>query len=143
MIDSSDAFGWANSVAMIGWALLIFTPRWKYTQGAINFAVLPVLFGVAYAFLIFSNLGNTGLDFSSMEAVRQLFSNDEALLAGWIHYLAFDLIVGALILKNGQKQGLHHAWLIPCLLGTFMLGPVGFLLYTVLRLALRKTATWD
>ena len=36
-----------------------------------------------------------GAGFDTLAGVRLLLSTPEALLAGWVHYLAFDLFIGA------------------------------------------------
>ena len=71
--------------------------------------------------------------FGSLDGVAALFVNREALLAGWIHYLAFDLLTGIFIVNNARKNGIGIALLLPCLFFTFMLGPVGLLLYLLIR----------
>jgi hypothetical protein len=55
------------------------------------------------------------------------------LLAGWVHYLFFDLFVGSFEVRDAQRHAISHVILLPCLLFTFMLGPIGFLLYLVVR----------
>ena len=60
------------------------------------------------------------------------------LLAGWIHYLAFDFLVGRVVLADAQRRGIHHLLVVPCLLLTFMLGPTGYLVYAGVRLATRR-----
>lgn len=62
-----------------------------------------------------------------------LFQNQKLVVAGWVHYLAFDLLTGIFIKKNSLKYGISHWFIIPCLLFTFMLGPVGLLLYLLMR----------
>ena len=68
-----------------------------------------------------------------LEGVKQLFANDYILLAGWVHYLAFDLFIGAWEVRDARLVGISHWLVIPCLLFTFMLGPVGLGMYFVLR----------
>ncbi len=58
---------------------------------------------------------------------------DALLLAGWIHYLAFDLFVGSWEVSDAHAQGIHHLLLVPCLLATFMVGPAGLALYFILK----------
>ena len=65
--------------------------------------------------------------------MRQLFTSDWALLAGWMHYLAFDLFVGAWIAAETERRGLTRLVLIPVLPLTFLFGPAGFLLFCILR----------
>ena len=67
--------------------------------------------------------------------VMRLFTNQWVVLAGWIHYLAFDLFVGGWEVRDSQARGISHWFVIPCLILTFLLGPIGFLLYHIVRLA--------
>jgi len=55
------------------------------------------------------------------------------LIAGWVHYLAFDLLVGSWIVKDAQEKQIHHGWIVPILVMTFMFGPLGWASYVVLR----------
>jgi hypothetical protein len=72
-------------------------------------------------------------NFGSLDGVMKFFQNKTLLTAGWVHYLAFDLMVGAWIKRNSVIYGISHWLIIPCLFFTFMLGPVGLLLYLILR----------
>ena len=76
--------------------------------------------------------------FISLDGVMQLFRNESAVLAGWIHYLAFDLMEGVFIVLNSLKNNIPHLLVIPCLLLTFMLGPVGLLLYMFIRMLITR-----
>lgn len=125
-------FDIAQTVAVIGWALLIFTPRWKSSQFLVKRLAVPFLLGLLYAYLLITNIFGSEGGFSSLEEIKKLFSNDALLLAGWVHYLAFDLLVGTWILKHSQKENIHHLWVVPCLLLTFMAGPVGVLIYVAI-----------
>jgi hypothetical protein len=73
--------------------------------------------------------------FSTLEGIKAMFTTDVAVLTGWTHYLIFDLLVGNWVLNNSQKHHINHYLIIPCLLLCFMFGPVGFLLYSVIKLA--------
>jgi len=72
--------------------------------------------------------------------VSALFAVPEVLLAGWIHYLAFDLFVGGWIARNGSAAGISPLLLTPILLATFLAGPVGYLAYVLLRPLMRPKA---
>jgi hypothetical protein len=65
--------------------------------------------------------------------VTALFTNAWLLLAGWLHYLAFDLLIGTWEVRDAQERGIPHALVVPCLFLTFMFGPAGWLLYVTLR----------
>jgi hypothetical protein len=83
--------------------------------------------------LILMHFGESDGDFGSLQGVTRLFQNPFALTAGWIHYLAFDMFVGAWELKDSQTHGISHWLMIPCLLFTFMFGPIGLILYFSVR----------
>jgi len=113
---------------------MLILPKWKVTQFLIHFKIIPVLLSLGYGFYIFMSLqGGGGMDFGSLASVMDLFTKENAVLAGWIHYLAFDLLVGMWILDQNKTVGIHHLLLVPCLIGTFMLGPLGFLLFIIIK----------
>jgi len=68
-------------------------------------------------------------DFFSLPAVQRLFTSPEIALAGWIHYLAFDLFVGLWLADRGDAMGLSRWIQAPILAATFMFGPFGLLLF--------------
>ncbi|MBI4249107.1 MAG: DUF4281 domain-containing protein [Elusimicrobia bacterium] len=115
------------------WLLLIFAPNWKWTQ-KINGGYIPsILLAVVHAFLVLVFWRDSAGDFSSLAGVSRTFQTPGILLAGWVHYLAFDLMVGTWELQDSHKHAIPHAFLIPCLVLTFLLGPMGFLAYVILR----------
>jgi hypothetical protein len=67
--------------------------------------------------------------------VATLFQKPELLLAGWIHYLAFDLFIGGWEIRDSQRHGIPHLLVLPSLLMTSMLGPIGLLFYFAIRSA--------
>jgi len=126
-------FSIVNTVALLSWVLLFvfYTSNWVYPT-----ILSGVIVFLAIVYLYFISVGLTGGadgGFSSLKSIRQLFADDYALLAGWVHYLAFDLFVGMWIAKDALSANISRWFLLPCLLCTFMLGPVGLLLYLVLR----------
>jgi hypothetical protein len=70
-----------------------------------------------------------------------LFENRWALLAGWTHYLAFDLFVGTWEVRDARASGIPHLLVLPCLGLTFLFGPAGWLLYMALRAGYTKRVT--
>jgi len=133
-MTTSEVFSLANMTAMPMWILMILLPTWKVTRFLIDFKVIPVLLSLLYAFYIFQAIQiGGGMNFGSLASVMELFTEENAVLAGWIHYLAFDLIVGMWILDQNKKTGIHQLLIAPCLFATFMLGPVGFLLFIIIK----------
>ena len=71
--------------------------------------------------------------FSTLAAVRTLFDNPWTLLAGWAHYLAFDLFIGGWQVRDAQRHGIRYVLIVPALVLTFLFGPAGWLLYMGIR----------
>jgi hypothetical protein len=136
-MSPEQLFSLCGMLVLPGWLLLVLLPRRKWTARLVCPVVIPLLLALVYLWLVATTLGQTGGDFGSLEGVSRIFQNRRALLAGWIHYLAFDLFVGAWEVRDAQRTGIHHLLVVPCLALTFLLGPVGLLLYFVLRAALR------
>lgn len=65
--------------------------------------------------------------------MRRLFEDPYLLLAGWVHYLAFDLFIGSWEVRDAQRLRLPRLLVVPCLLLTFLFGPAGLLLYFTIR----------
>lgn len=137
------AFQIANALVLPQWLLMIVAPRWRFTQWLVRSYLIPVLLACLYAYFILSGGPLNFNDFSTFEGVKSLFSKggDGAVLAGWIHYLAFDLVAGSFVLKDSQEKNIPHWWIILPLFFCFMLGPIGLLAYWVIRtFYLRKIA---
>lgn len=136
MLTPATLFSAANALAMLGWGLLLVAPRWIVTRRLVLSGALPLGLAAVYAVVIgvhYAGPQGSAGGFSSLAEVAQLFQDPWALLAGWVHYLCFDLAVGAWASRDAQRRGVPHLLLLPCLLFTFLLGPVGLLLYALVR----------
>lgn len=136
-MDPHRLFDVVQWLALPGWILLAVLPRWRWTP-LITACILPSLLAVVYLVLIATNIGTAEGSFSSLAGVKSLFAVDQVLLAGWIHYLAFDLFVGSWEVRDAQRLGILHWWVLPCLFLTLMLGPVGLLTWWILRSILTR-----
>lgn len=126
-------FQLCNIIAMIGWIILIVFPLW-YESDQFIIGIIVALFAIIYTYYIVTNIAAIDMkSFSSLKGVTALFTNPLAVLIGWVHYLAFDLMAGVWIKNNSLKYGISHWLVIPCLLLTFMFGPIGLLLYLLIR----------
>jgi hypothetical protein len=126
-------FSAANGIALLGWVALAAFPRRRWSAPLVTGAVVPALLGLLYAAVLGSQFGRSHGGFSTLAAVQELFSNPWLLLAGWVHYLAFDLFIGSWQVREAVRRGIPHGLVLPCLFLTFMLGPVGLLLFLVVR----------
>ena len=138
-MSPDSVFSICNSIALIGWIILIVLPRW-YASDKFIIGIIITLFALVYAWMLFGDFQlSDASKFGSLAGVMELFTNPRLVTAGWIHYLAFDLLAGLFIRNNAQKHGISHWIVIPCLLLTFMFGPVGLLLYLLIRWMITKS----
>jgi hypothetical protein len=126
-------FSIANAVAIVGWLLLALLPRQHRLTEAVSALAIPALLAIAYTAIVVAEFGGSPGGFSSLSDVALLFGNPWMLLAGWIHYLAFDLFIGGWEARDARERRIPHLLLLPCLALTFLFGPAGWLLYLGLR----------
>lgn len=138
-------FSLINLSVMPAWALLILLPKAGITQKLVHTALYPCLLGVFYlgGFLLtlFAGAGSSEVDFTTIEGVSAIFSTPVGVLVGWSHYLVFDLFVGAWIGRDAQRRSVTHWLTAPAMFFTFLLGPIGLLIYVSGRFLLKRTVT--
>lgn len=128
----------SSAFAMCGWLVLFFAPSWAVDNPVWVLAPAALL-ALSYGYSLIlggrhdepqkPRRGN----FFSLRGVLKLFESRSAVLAGWIHFLAFDLMVGYMIVVDSGQQGISHWLVLPCLFLTLMFGPLGLLSYLILR----------
>ncbi len=132
-MEPEAIFELANLIALISWVILLLLPFQKIATNFV-FGIVITILAITYAFIVMKSIGPGDFEsFNTLEGVMGLFTAKEAVLAGWLHYLAFDLMVGLYIVNNAFKHDIKHWLLIPSLLFTFMLGPVGLLIYKLTK----------
>jgi len=134
-MNSSLIFSFASTFALLGWIYLAVAGRWTPSIFKWVRVGVPLVLSIGYATALVLALPTMEGGFGSIEQVRLLFQNDWALTAGWIHYLAFDFFVGCWIVSRAKKEGVQHWLVVPTLIATFMVGPIGYLMF----LGIRKT----
>jgi hypothetical protein len=127
-MDWNGVFGLANIVAMAGWVVLIAAPRQWPGAWALPRWVVPVALSAIYSCIVLVHFAAAGGGYGAIAEVRQLFQSDAMLVAGWTHYLAFDLLIGAWIAGRMDRAGVDRILQAGPLLCVFMFGPVGLLL---------------
>lgn len=135
-----QVFAICNTTALISWIALIAGPRWRVVTGTIQWGAVGAL-SLLYAVLVsvfFFRVEGGG--YSSLEQVQTLLADRHIALAGWIHYLAFDLFVGLWIAARADALQISRLIQAPILAATFMFGPFGFLLFQAVRLAMGLSA---
>jgi hypothetical protein len=145
-MSDEQLFLFANFSVLPAWLLLAVAPRWVWTQRLVHSLLAPVLLGSAYTvgLLAAGSFGAGGegeAGMGSLAGISAAFANPRTLLVGWLHYLCFDLFVGAWEARDARRRGVPHWLLVPCLFLTLMAGPLGLLLYLAIRFArTRSTA---
>ncbi len=133
-------FSVANAVALVGWIILAFAP---IRRDLIVLAARGVgmVLAVTYTVLLVRALTGGGFsgDLTTLSGLTEGFSRPEAVLVGWVHYLAFDLWVGAWAIEDAGKRGVPHWAMLPVLFLTLFAGPIGLLVYLAVRAGLART----
>lgn len=132
-MTAEQLFSILNLVTMVAWLPMVVLPRARWATTVVPVA-MPALLAVVYVALVVVSLPGSEGGFSSLAGVRALFENPWGLLAGWTHYLAFDLFIGGWEVRDSQRRGIPHLFVVPALVLTFLLGPAGLLLYLALRM---------
>ncbi|BDG70614.1 ABA4-like family protein [Roseomonas fluvialis] len=130
-------FSAANTLALAGWLVLVAAPRRRWAHWHVAGVGIPVALALLYAVLLATHAPGAEGGFSTLAGVRALFARDGLLLAGWVHYLAFDLFIGAWMCRRATQEALAWWQVYPALPLTFLAGPVGLLAFFALRAARR------
>ena len=129
----SSLFGPTNAISLVAWALLILGPRGPRT------AAIILYFGVGLLCLAYTAMFTVQIesvfrgDFTGIEGIRALFASDGGVVLGWTHYLAFDLFIGQWIAKDADHKGFSRFAQGPVLLLTLFAGPIGLLIWLLVR----------
>lgn len=140
-MDLELLFSVAGVLAIVGWLLLLVSPIIPEWSDRIAGLAIPAALSFGYVVLsiLFSSENEGG--FGSLADVAKLFSHPESLLAGWVHFLAFDLLIGAWICRTARREQMRFWLVIPCLPLTFLFGPAGFLAFSLARALGRAKAS--
>ncbi len=130
-----DLFRICNMTALAGWLALLASPFAPKLAQRVSGVLIPLLLAIAYAGLILAFWTGAEGGFDSLASVMLLFTQPEIALAGWVHYLAFDLFVGSWAVRTARAEGIPFVVVVPCLALTFLFGPAGFLAFNTLRAA--------
>jgi len=139
MIDWNAWFSMVNLLALIAWTALILLPRWPALLSGVLYlgvGLLCLIYATGLIGLLtglFPNPQGGGADFTTITGVRSIFASDAGVTIGWTHYLAFDLFVGLWISRDGDAKNISRFIQAPVLLATFMAGPLGLLVWLILR----------
>ena len=134
-------FGLVNLIAILAWIILILLPRKPLLLSVVLYlgvGMLCLIYTIGLIGMMSGALdpvgpANAAVDFTTLQGVQSIFASQGGTTVGWTHYLAFDLFVGLWIARDADQKGFSRYGQAPILLATFMAGPVGLLIWLVLR----------
>lgn len=125
-------FSAVNVSVIPAWLLLVVLPKHQITKLVVHSYLYPMLLGALYIWLMITSWGGDG-GMDTLQNLKTSFGRDEILVLGWVHYLVFDLFIGAWMSRDSRTLGIHHLTLIPCLVLTLFAGPIGLVSYLIIR----------
>ena len=126
-------FSIAGVLSMLGWLALLASPFIPRIADTVAGVAIPLLLSLGYVVLILLPAGSSGGGYDSLASVMALFAQEQAALAGWVHFLAFDLFIGAWICRTARADGITFWLILPCLPLTFLFGPAGLIAFWLVR----------
>jgi hypothetical protein len=131
------------------WLLLAFGRRTELTAKIVLFGgTLPLALTYTVLMVMFLTgsidpvrpLGAAAapMDFTKLSGVMALLASKGGATIGWIHYLAFDLFVGLWVARNADRYAIARWVQVPLLFFVLMFGPIGLVLYLLLRQFIKK-----
>ncbi len=136
-MNPDQVFNIVNLLALLSWIYLIAAARWTPRIFRVVRFALPIAYALVYLTCMLMSEPNDEAGYQSLEQVTAIFTQPWVIVGAWIHYLAFDFFVGCWILEKSKAEGIGHGWIVIPMIFTFMLGPVGLLLFLIL-LGIRK-----
>lgn len=133
-------FSLANPLALIGWIVLAagIVLKMPLLRDRIAGLAIPLVLSAGYTLLILIHWWGAEGGFGSLPDVQKLFTQGWVALAGWVHYLAYDLFIGALVSRQIMARGINRLVLIPILPLAFLFGPIGFVLAQIVLLTAKE-----
>lgn len=128
-----NMFSFAGIIAMIGWLMLLISPLTPKWSDKIAGVLLPLVLSLGYLLLLIIPASASGGGFGTLAEVIVLFSHEQAALTGWVHFLAFDLFIGAWACRTARSEGINFMLVLPCLPVILLFGPAGFLVFQAVR----------
>ena len=142
MTSLEAVFRVANFGAVVGWIVLVLAAVFGWRRALTRFCgtLVPLLLAAAYLVLLVTHWSGPQVDFTSLAGVGAMFRQPAAVLVGWLHYLAFDMLVGVMVVDRFLDDRMPRILLVPVLPLVFFFGPVGWLVFQAIRFARRDAA---
>ena len=130
------------------WLLLVFIPNHGITKFFSHSIIAPLLLAVAYVFLtrqviIEENIFEGFKLYIGLNGLDKVYSNETLRLVFWLHFLSVSLFVGAWIARDGERHMVPKALSAPCILITYFTGPLGIVIYWLVRIFYAKKINFN
>ena len=131
---------WVNLGVLPFWFILIFFPQTHLSKYFVT-SIFPILIlSGTYVFIIYKSflnsydfIGNFNL-YLNLNSLSELFKDQTFLLMFWVHFISINLFTGGWIVKDSQRLSINKILLIIPLIVTYLIGPLGLLLYWLIRM---------
>jgi hypothetical protein len=144
-MNPETLFSLSSLLVMPFWLLLIFLPRWRVTERVMVGPRVAVPAALLYAVLVLPRFVEifTAVANPTLTGITALLGDPTGATIAWAHFLAFDLFVGRWVYLDGRSRNISTWFISPILFMVLMLGPVGFLIYLVVRTAVTRQFSAD
>lgn len=136
-MSPEELFTLSTRTAMLGWLFLLLSPFIPKVSEWVAGRIIPAVLALIYTALVMVNWGSSDGGFGTLTDVMALFTQPEIVLIGWLHYLAFDLFIGAWECRTARREAIPFLLVIPCLVLTLLFGPAGLLTFLIFRVIIR------
>ena len=137
-------FLWLNLGVLPFWFILMIFPQSQICRVFIT-SIFPILIlSIAYSYLFYTIFieGYNFLDnfklYLGLSEITNLFSDKSFLILFWVHFLAINLFCGGWIVKDSQMFRMNKFLVSLPLIITYLIGPIGILLYWIIRIFYAK-----
>ena len=135
---------WLNLGILPFWFVLIFFPNSQIGK-IFTASIFPIfILSLAYAYLLYI-AHMDGYDFLQnfrlylgLGEISNLFENQNFLILFWVHFLAMNLFCGGWIVNDSQMFGINKFLVSIPLTITYLIGPIGILIYWIIRIFYAK-----
>jgi len=139
-----NIYMWTNIGVLPFWLLLIFIPNSKFTRFFTNSIIVPLILSCAYGYVVYKailldesifDIFNLYIDIDNLYTI---FATESFLLIFWLHFIAINLFLGSWIARDGTKYNLPRIILAITLIFVYFIGPIGLVLYWMIRIFYAK-----
>lgn len=128
-------FTLSNVVILPFWVLMILLPHWSVTQRILGSPLIALPTALIYVILVVPQASSLlgSLNNPTLADIAKLLGTPQGALIAWAHFVTFDLLTGRWAYLESRARRYSAVVMAPVLFFILMLGPLGFVLYLVVR----------